>query len=108
MGGLCWIQGHLLRRIVGELGAMPHGHHPDDIILDPIEESIGSNDDFAVMTLRKFRERTPGVGIIAEAQKNRLGFSSKSNRRGRFVAADIIQTAQKLIASRRGEDYLHG
>ena len=96
----------ILRRLLGDLCAVPNGHNPYHIIFDPVEKPIGRNDYLTVVNIRKFRKVSPGLGIVAEAQEDLFGLLPKRNRRRRFVAADIGQCLQKLIACRWGKDDL--
>lgn len=94
-------------RLGWQLRTMPHTDDPHDFLLDPIEESIGANDDLPVREAAELRDSASGLGEASEPLE-RLGRSCmESTGRARALREQVRDDAEELPVASWCESDLH-
>ena len=91
-----------LRRLIRNLGVMPHADHPDDIPRRLVEEPMRFDQDLTEPETRELRNHAAGLREVKQARQ-RLGRAvAKRPRRGRPVGPDVRRVRRGTAIARAG------
>jgi len=102
VGALCLV------RLFRKLSTMPDSHDPDGFSLYTVKEAVGFYNNFTKREIRKFRQRSPGLGKLPEPGQGLFCFAPESIRRCWVLAVDISNRGKELLSPRGCEEDFQG